>query len=86
MKKLPKPVKAYNNLEFLNSAAARTVRILAEFYEPDSRFRRNNIGDTIVFFGSARISSRKDALQKLNAAKKDKSPSSNKNLNAHSSR
>ena len=73
MKKEKKPVKAYKNLEFLNSADARTVRILAEFYEPKSRFERNHIVDTIVFFGSARIHSRRDALKMLNAAKKDKS-------------
>lgn len=75
MKKEKTPVKAYKNLEFLNSADARTVRILAEFYEPKSRFERNHIVDTIVFFGSARIHSRRDALKMLNAAKKDKSRS-----------
>ncbi len=73
MKNEKKPVKAYKNLEFLNSTDARTVRILSEFYEPKSRFERNHIVDTIVFFGSARLYSRKDALKLLNAAKKDKS-------------
>ncbi|MEW5842355.1 MAG: TIGR00730 family Rossman fold protein [Bacteroidota bacterium] len=75
MKKEKKPVKAYKNLEFLNSADARTIRILSEFYEPKSRFEKNHIVDTVVFFGSARIHSRKDALKLLNEAKKDKSPS-----------
>jgi len=75
MKKQLKPlVKAYNNLDFLNSAEARTVRILAEFYEPESRFKEHNIEDTIVFFGSARILSKQDALKLLNEARKDKSP------------
>jgi uncharacterized protein (TIGR00730 family) len=73
MKKQQLPGKAYNNLDFLNSADARTVRILSEFYEPQSRFEKNNIRDTIVFFGSARILSRQDALKLLNEAKKDKS-------------
>ena len=78
MKKNTKPVKAYNNLKFLNSAEARTVRILAEYYEPKARFEKNNIIDTIVFFGSARIISRRDALKLLNAARKEKTTSSKK--------
>ncbi len=81
MKKEHKPpVKAYNNLDFLNSADARTVRILSELYEPQSRFEKNKIRDTVVFFGSARIPSRKDALKFLSDAKKDKSPSSKKKI------
>jgi uncharacterized protein (TIGR00730 family) len=46
--------KAYQNLEFLNSDDARVVRILAEFLEPQVRFRKYGIEDTVVFFGSAR--------------------------------
>lgn len=53
-KKIEKAVKAYRNEEFLISASARPIRILSEFIEPQSRFRRHNIRDTIVFFGSAR--------------------------------
>jgi uncharacterized protein (TIGR00730 family) len=49
------PEKAYKNLEFLNSSGARTVRILAEYLEPDQRFRHQGIKDTIVFFGSSRV-------------------------------
>ncbi|HHN74193.1 MAG TPA: lysine decarboxylase, partial [Acidobacteria bacterium] len=48
------PVKAYRNLEFLSSAQARTLRLLAEYLEPEARFERFNVDDTIVFFGSAR--------------------------------
>lgn len=61
--------KAYKNMDFLTSADARTVRILAEYYEPLSRLRRNNIADTIVFFGSARIKSSKDAKKELRLIK-----------------
>lgn len=61
--------KAYKNLEFLNSGDARTIRILSEYYEPQSRLNRNNIGDTVVFFGSARIKSQKDAKKELRLAK-----------------
>jgi hypothetical protein len=48
------PVKAYRNLDFLNSADARVIRLLAEYLEPAHRFERFNVEDTIVFFGSAR--------------------------------
>ncbi len=48
------PIKAYKNLDFLNSPDARTIRILAEFLEPMHRLKRENIDDTVVFFGSAR--------------------------------
>ncbi len=48
------PEKAYKNLEFLNSAAARHIRILCEYEEPRARFKAQNVQDTIVFFGSAR--------------------------------
>jgi uncharacterized protein (TIGR00730 family) len=46
---------AYKNESFLDSAAARSVRILSEYLEPLDHFRREKIRDTIVFFGSARI-------------------------------
>jgi uncharacterized protein (TIGR00730 family) len=80
MAKYSKPVKAYKNIEFLNSSDARTVRILSEYYEPQSRFAKNEILDTIVFFGSARITSRKEALKLVQKAKKEKSGSDKKNF------
>src|SRR5437660_602575 len=46
---------AYKNEEFLDSPAARSLRILSEYLEPFDHFRREKIRDTIVFFGSARI-------------------------------
>jgi len=49
------PIKAYKNLDFLNSPDARTIRILCEFIEPETRFRHFRIRNTIVFFGSTRI-------------------------------
>ena len=45
---------AYRNLKFLDSPDARAVRILSEYLEPYSHFRRQKVRDTIVFFGSAR--------------------------------
>jgi uncharacterized protein (TIGR00730 family) len=46
---------AYKDEEFLDSDAARPLRILAEYLEPLETFRRQRIRDTIVFFGSARL-------------------------------
>lgn len=46
---------AYLDESFITSDAARPLRILAEYIEPLERFRRQNVRDTIVFFGSARI-------------------------------
>jgi hypothetical protein len=62
-------LKAYEDLEFLNSPDARTLRILSEYLEPFSRFAKYNIKDTIVFFGSARLLSKKDALREYNKIK-----------------
>jgi uncharacterized protein (TIGR00730 family) len=46
---------AYENPAFLNSADGRLIRIMAEYSEPLTRFRRERIQDTVVFFGSARF-------------------------------
>jgi uncharacterized protein (TIGR00730 family) len=46
---------AYKNEEFLDSPDARGIRILSEYLEPLAHFRREQIRDTVVFFGSARI-------------------------------
>lgn len=50
----PAPL-AYHNEDFLNSPDGRVFRILAEYQEPMTRFRRERVQDTIVFFGSARF-------------------------------
>jgi uncharacterized protein (TIGR00730 family) len=46
---------AYKNAEFLEGDDARPLRILAEYLQPLSVFRREHVHDTIVFFGSARL-------------------------------
>ena len=46
---------AYLDERFMNSPDARALRILAEFLEPLAHFRREKIRDTVVFFGSARL-------------------------------
>ena len=50
----PAPL-AYCNQTFLNSPDGRLLRILSEYMEPLARFRREQIQDTVVFFGSARF-------------------------------
>src|SRR5471032_2438629 len=52
---------SFLNSEFLLCRDGRAVRILAEFLEPEHRFERFKINDTIVFFGSARIPPRRVA-------------------------
>jgi uncharacterized protein (TIGR00730 family) len=61
-------IKAYNNYEFLNSPAARELRILSEMTEPAHRLRRARIFNTVVFFGSARTLPRQTAQKNLKAA------------------
>ena len=51
---MSKTEKAYKSLDFLNSPAARTVRILSEYEEPRQRLRAQGVRDTIVVYGSAR--------------------------------
>jgi uncharacterized protein (TIGR00730 family) len=56
---------AYQYPEFLESAEARPIRILAEYLEPLRRFKDQQIQDTVVFFGSARVDSRERAERAL---------------------
>ncbi len=56
---------AYENQPFLNSPDGRIFRILAEYSEPLARFRREQIQDTVVFFGSARFHSQSSIQEKL---------------------
>jgi hypothetical protein len=56
---------AYLDPEFLESAEARPIRILSEYLEPLRRFREAKIQDTVVFFGSARVTSRDRAERAL---------------------
>jgi len=50
-----RPNLAYHDREFMDSDEARPLRILAEYMEPLRKFQRERIHDTIVFFGSARL-------------------------------
>jgi uncharacterized protein (TIGR00730 family) len=50
-----RPSLSYEDEDFLAGEDGRPLRILAEYLVPLHRFRRANIKDTIVFFGSARL-------------------------------
>ena len=63
------PVKSYKNLDFLNSEAARHIRVLCEMTEPKLRFAEAGIEDTIVLFGSARIRPPAEARETLEAVR-----------------
>src|SRR6476659_6772581 len=61
---------SYMDAEFLETDDARPLRILAEYLEPLRRLKHQNIQDTVVFFGSARVHSRADATRALDRLKK----------------
>ena len=61
---------AYMDREFLESDEARPLRILAEYLEPLRRLKEQNIQDTVVFFGSARVHSRSRATRAHDRLKK----------------
>ncbi len=62
------PEKAYKNEDFIDSRDARPLRVLAEYLEPEARFERLHVHDTIVFFGSARLLSKDEASAALKSA------------------
>ena len=65
----------YFNEDFLGSPQGRSIRIMSEYYGPLQKIIENKIYDTIVFFGSARIKSRKKAeaaLEQLDQSASDK--------------
>jgi len=71
---------AYLNRRFMGGSDARSLRLLSEYLEPLARLRRAGVQRTVVFFGSARIVSREEALRELreaeSQAKAENSPAS----------
>jgi len=63
------PKAPHQDPAFLESTAARPIRILAEYLHPLVQLKKEGIGDTIVMFGSARIESRETALARLGRLK-----------------
>jgi uncharacterized protein (TIGR00730 family) len=49
------PILAYNDYDFLDSDEARPLRMLAEYLAPLRALCQQRVQDTVVFFGSARI-------------------------------
>lgn len=62
--------KAYENISFLKSASARSIRILAEYMEPLHRFERYHVYGTIVLMGSSRVIDKEQASRRLAEARK----------------
>jgi uncharacterized protein (TIGR00730 family) len=59
------PQLAYRNIRFMESSDARALRIVSEYFDPLARLRRAGVQHTVVFFGSARIQPREDAVKDL---------------------
>jgi hypothetical protein len=51
----PHSALALEDPEFLESDAARPLRIIAEYLKPMDAFQQQRVHDTVVFFGSARL-------------------------------
>ena len=62
---MPQQPLSYLDPAFLESEEGRPIRILAEYLDPLRRFREQQIQDTVVFFGSARVDSRERAERAL---------------------
>jgi uncharacterized protein (TIGR00730 family) len=80
------PRLAYRDERFLESTDARTLRIVAEYLEPQARLRRAGVQNTVVFFGSARVLPRDEAVKRRreleNRGKGSGSPATAKQLQA----
>jgi hypothetical protein len=64
----PSPLNSFRDPAFIDSPEARPVRIISEYIQPDTTFRRLNVKNTVVMFGSARTRSPEDAAARLHAA------------------
>src|ERR1700730_3476974 len=65
------PKAPHQDPHFLDSTAARPLRILAEYLHPLVQLKNEGIGDTIVMFGSARIESHETAQGRLTRLKNE---------------
>ncbi len=65
------PPKAYENEKFINSRAARAIRILAEYEEPRQRLEEQGVENWVVLFGSARPLPLEVATSRLEHAERD---------------
>jgi len=67
---LPMAKLAYQDPIFMESMAARPLRIIAEYLDPLKCLRQQKVGDTIVMFGSARIQSHDKAVEEFEKVKR----------------
>jgi len=65
LKPMHAPNVPHEDPAFLESGAARPIRILAEYLHPLVQLKKEGIGDTIVMFGSARIESQETSQARL---------------------
>ncbi|MBT3374312.1 MAG: LOG family protein [Lentisphaerae bacterium] len=65
---MDRPLKAYEDVEFLKCDECRPVRLQLELLKPEVLMQEHLIRSTLVLFGSARTLSPEDALAQLNAA------------------
>ncbi|MDT8391714.1 MAG: LOG family protein [Lentisphaeria bacterium] len=63
------PLKAYEDIDFLNSSACRPVRLQLEWLYPETVMEEKKIDSTIVLFGSARTLPPDVAEKRLAAAR-----------------
>jgi len=76
------PHLAYRSLRFMESADARALRIISEYYDPQAHLRKAGVQHTVVFFGSARILPRDVALQNLKEVELRRKDASSAGLDA----
>jgi uncharacterized protein (TIGR00730 family) len=69
LRPLHAPKSPHENQAFMQSTAARPIRILAEYIHPLAQLKQEGIGDTIVMFGSARIESHETAAARCTRLK-----------------
>ncbi len=63
-------VNSFHNRDFMESPEARPLRLMAEYVEPFTRFRRLNIRNTVVFFGSARSVTSDESRRRRDTARR----------------
>ena len=64
-------IRAYEDIELLNTPVMRPVRIELEVMKPELYLQKLNITQSIVCFGSARVRPEKEAKALVAQAKKD---------------
>ena len=63
-------IKAYEDIDFLKSDPARSVRLQLELLKPEVILHQAGIKEGVVCFGSARIRPEKESLKRIADIKK----------------